>query len=77
MNVNCKLIRLTMYEDRDWQLALRTSGLLTMIHVIPYGITVKTRFGKKTWFSLVVEVGHSYSIRRTRNVIVTVIELCS
>ena len=47
VNVNCKLIRLTMYEDRVWQLALRTSGLLTKIHVVPYGTTVKTRFCTK------------------------------
>jgi len=47
VNVNCKLIRLIMYEDRVWLLALRTTGLLTMINVIPCGITVKTRFGTK------------------------------
>ena len=36
-----------MYGKGIWQLALRTSGILTKIHVIPYGITVKTRFGTK------------------------------
>ena len=40
-----------MYDDDGvWQLALRTSGLLTKIYVIPYVITVKNRFGTKAHY---------------------------
>ena len=49
-----------MYGKGIWQLALRTSGILTKIHVIPYGITVKTRFGTKLHYPPHFEIVPNY-----------------
>jgi hypothetical protein len=49
-----------MYGYGIWQLALRTSGILTKIHVIPYGITVKTRFGTKLHYPFQFEIVPTY-----------------
>jgi len=36
-----------MYGDGWWQSVRWVAGVLTKIHVIPYVISVKTRFGTK------------------------------
>jgi hypothetical protein len=46
---------------------LRVSGILTKIHVIPYGITVKTRFGTKPHYPPQFETVPYYSqLKKTK-----------
>ena len=45
--IDCKVIRLTIWSKGQWQLVLESEWSPNRDTVIPYGITVKTRFGTK------------------------------